>query len=226
MKRTNIEHRLFLALDKLAHSSEDLLHVLAERMTWDGGIERLFQAALLWAFNSLEERPYYYMGAELNSMDCMVFKSDPETNQKVELDLDQTDNRWYDLACGYIEIKDIDNIADLPRDLMKLRRAGQMAHRDKVESRFLYEIVLLKTWHRTPAARDWQETLERKCWREFYSQGVKEDGCRIGMKVLFEDKHSASSSHIHTYLAALVVSIPPDPLPDLKTVPTLRIKKR
>src|SRR5947209_6602969 len=141
MQLNNIEGRIFRALDKLAHSCEDLLHVLAERMVWDGGIEKVFQGLFLWAFNSLDQRPYYYLSPELNDVDFMVFESDPVTNNLVEQVHSRKDERWYDIACGYIEVKDIVDIGKLPKDLAKLRLAGQKSRRDKVESRFLYEMV-------------------------------------------------------------------------------------
>jgi hypothetical protein len=99
MELNNVERRIFRALDKLAHSCDDLLHVLAERMVWDGGIEKVFQGVFLWAFNSLDERPYYYMAPELKDVDFMAFESDEETDRLVEHDLDRKDERWYGIAC-------------------------------------------------------------------------------------------------------------------------------
>jgi hypothetical protein len=53
----------------------------------------------------------------------------------------------------------------------------------------------------------WEQGLEQKCWRIFKNLGIGEE-CRIGSKLLFENKHSASDKGLFTYLAVLLVSIP------------------
>jgi hypothetical protein len=216
MQPNEIENRILAALGKIS-DSECLLDVLAERIAWDGGIEKVFQGLFLWAFNSLDLSPCYYLGPELNQHDFLVFKSCEEVNRQVEntdgSNLKCIDPRWLQITSGYIEVKDIDNIRNPTRGLLKdirsLRTHGQETNRARTEERFPYEMVLLKTREKQ-SGQGWRNKREENCWSLLRQEGISKDTCRVATRPLFDNWKPvcADKEWTRCSLSVLLISVP------------------